>query len=613
MSRARAALGPAGTWLATFRREGTQRLEVSAGPGSAHSVANDSDCTVLFDGRLYSRRKWQNDFSLPEASDAALVLEAYRRWGEGILDRIKAVFALIVWDPGRDLLLCARDPHGLHPFFYAEDGGDLFLSTSTDALAQHPQIASRVDRLAIADHLCHRWPRLHSTYFERVQRLPGGYAMRVRGGSRTVARYWDPIPPGRPIDYLSEAETSQFGDLFEQAVSRCLPGGPAAIYLSGGLDSVSVAAAAQEELAGQNVKEPLLALSLVFEHPEADEEDLQRAVATRLGLPQVIVPVSKAVGPNGLLADALEMCATRSAPMMNLWNPAYAFLARKAISQGCEVILTGNGGDEWLEANVHHGRLALQRLDFVTFYRLWVAMQRSYPLSRTQVTRNLVWSFGLRPILRQGAAATLERTAPAVLARQERWRFTQTTPPWIAPELGLRDQMLVSYQANKRTDRRGALDNPMVAYDLEEFYESGKQAGIPLRHPFWDADLTAFLARVPPRFLISDGYSKGLVRRTLAERFPQLGFERSRKVTASGFYRSLMIREGVEAWSRMGGAQALAELGIVDAPALNRYVNELFRAGDAVVSGTDPGKAWQIWYLLTTEAWVRPRLATLAR
>jgi hypothetical protein len=235
-------------------------------------------------------------------------------------------------------------------------------------------------------------------------------------------------------------------------------------------------------------------------------------------------------------------------------------------------------------------------------------MQRSYPYSKGTVARNLLWTYGLRAILGDGARGILERTSPEALARRERWRFAQRTPAWVAPDPRLRDLMFERYRVHKRTPRRGALDNPMVAYELEEFYESGHPLGIPLLHPFWDADLTAFLARVPPRLLMRDGYSKGLVRQSLRQEFPQLGFDRARKVTATGFYRSLVVREGVEAWRRMGGAQALAQLDIVDGPALDRHMKDLLRHGDAGLSGADPGKMWQIWYVLTTEAWLRPRL-----
>jgi asparagine synthase (glutamine-hydrolysing) len=584
---------------------------VSAGAGASHSLATEGSCTVLFDGLLHSRRDWLRDFAVSESSDAALLLEAYRRWGEGLLDRVKGLFALVVWDSSAELLLCARDAHGMHPFFYADTADELLLSTSPETIARQPGLPGTIDRVAVAEHLCHRWPKLESTYFDGVRRLAGGYALRVRDGRRTVWRYWDPIPPGRPIDYISEEEADRFTELLEQAVERCLPDGPAAIYLSGGLDSVSVAAVAQEQLLGRGA-EPLQALSLVFEHSAANEEVRQRGVAAQLGLPLEILTVSNAVSRNGLLADALEMSATRSAPMMNLWNPAYATLARYASSRGCGAILTGNGGDEWLEAGVHDARLALQRLDFVTFYEVWACMQRSYPFSRGQIARNLLWTYGMRPILRQGSGRLLDRVAPGVLARQERWRFTQVTPPWIAPDPALREQMLERFRAQKRIKARGALDNPMVAFELEEFYESGRQLGIPLLHPFWDADLTAFLARVPPRLLMRDGYSKGLVRRSLAQKFPQLDFGRQRKITASGFYRSVLISEGVAAWKHMGGAEALAELGIVEPAELDRQMTRLFQQNTAMSTEADPGKAYQIWYVLSLEAWLRPRLGRLA-
>ncbi len=91
------AVGLAGTWLATFQREGRRRFEVSASAGASHSTASEGNCTVLFDGLLHSRREWLDDFSGlagATASDASLVLNAYLYWGEGLLDRVKGLFAL---------------------------------------------------------------------------------------------------------------------------------------------------------------------------------------------------------------------------------------------------------------------------------------------------------------------------------------------------------------------------------------------------------------------------------------------------------------------------------------------------------------------------------------
>ena len=65
----------------------------------------------------------------------------------------------------------------------------------------------------------------------------------------------------------------------------------------------------------------------------------------------------------------------------------------------------------------------------------------------------------------------------------------ETTPEWVAPDAALRAQMLERYRAYRRTVSRGALDSPMVAFELEEFYESGRELGVRLLHPFWDAAL----------------------------------------------------------------------------------------------------------------------------
>ena len=589
----------AATWLVTYVGGAHPRIEVEA---AGHNVARNGELTVLFDGILHNRAELLADSAsngTRGASDAELLLDAYVRFGDDVVHHVKGLFALVIWNRDRRTLLCARDPHGLHPFFYAEDGADIFLSSSVDRLVRHPRVSSNVDRVAIADHLCHRWPKLEATYFEAVRRLPGGYTLEVRHGAKRVERYWDPIPPGRPIDYLSAAEVSNFDGVFDEAITRCLRVGPAAIYLSGGLDSISVAAVAKQQL-DERGEEPLLALSLVFEHPAANEESVQRAVASALELPLEIVTVGEAVGRVGLLASALEMSAGRSAPMLNLWNPAYAHLAQHAKGLGYQTILTGNGGDEWLEAGVDKGRLALSRFDLATVYRIWGTMHRSYPFSKAEVAKNLLWTYGMRPILRQAVSDGLRRAAPRVLRSLQRRHLQEITPAWIARDPKLRDEMFERYREHRSKRSRGALDNAMVAFDLEEFYESGREIGVHLLHPFWDADLTGFLARVPPRMMIRGGYSKGLVRQSLARKFPTLGFDHHRKVSATSFYRSVLVDEGVAAWERLGGAQALAEIGVVDPVALDAHMRDLFRA-------SDPNSAYQIWYVLSVEAWLRGR------
>jgi hypothetical protein len=119
--------------------------------------------------------------------------------------------------------------------------------------------------------------------------------------------------------------------------------------------------------------------------------------------------------------------------------------------------------------------------------------------------------------------------------------------------------------------------------------------------PFWDADLVEFLYRTPPDLLNRGGRSKGLVRGMLARRFPHLGFEQQKKVVSLDFFRTTMLRAGADVWNQMGGAKALAELGVVDAKRLNSTI-------EAIIAGGQKSQAHHIWDVLNVEAWLRPRL-----
>ena len=465
---------------------------MSAGPGSSHSIANDGTCTVLFDGLLHSRREWLDDFSLPTASDASLVLNAYLRWGEGVLERVKGLFALIVWDGGKDLLLCARDPHGMHPCFYADDAGDLFLSASAQALARHPRIPGTVDRVAIADHLCHRWPKLESTYFDAVRRLPGGYALRIREGRRTVARYWDPIPPGRPIDYISEEEAGRFAELLDQAVDRCLPGGPAAVYLSGGLDSVSIAALAQEQLRDRD-DGPLLALSLVFEHPDANEEDTQRAVATRLGLPQKIVTRRRRRRPEwasgGRARDERVTFRADDEPLESrLCVPG-------PVCRGARLRGESSRATEATSGSRRECTTRGLRCRGSTSPRCTGSGRACSARTPMREARSPATSSGPTDCGRSSATERrriLGRTAPGVLARRERSRFAQTTPAWVAPDRGTAgaDARAVSgAQASSSTRRPRQSDGRLRARGVPRErtrtwgFHSSTRSGMPTSPP----------------------------------------------------------------------------------------------------------------------------------
>jgi asparagine synthase (glutamine-hydrolysing) len=303
-------------WVARLAPMRPSPLELMGQPGPAASARSGSR-TAVFDGVLYNRGELERLLGVqPGTSDAELVLRAYERFGADVLRHVKGIFALALWNADERSGLLAHDPLGSYPFFYAENGDELLISTSIDALLTCDGVSGEVDRAVLADHLCHRWPDRERTYFEAVKRIPPCHAVVIEPSGRRLWRYWDPAPPGEPMDWVAEDELERFGELFDQAVNRCLGLGPAAIYLSGGFDSVSVAAVAADNCRTQGLQAPL-ALSVAFPHPDCNEEPIQRGVARELGIDQLMLNLDDAVRPTGLLQASCALQAGRSAPMLS--------------------------------------------------------------------------------------------------------------------------------------------------------------------------------------------------------------------------------------------------------------------------------------------------------
>src|SRR5262249_27501432 len=285
--------------------------------------AAKASCGVIFDGTLYNaselRRELRDFISAHDCDDAELIASGYLKWGEALLPRLRGTFALLIRDTARDLTLCLRDPIGTYPLFYsATDNGYIF-STSIDVLIKQPSVSGAVNRAALTDFMLDRFPILEETFYESIKRVSPGHVLRIKSGVCTTSRYWDPAPDGK-VTWLTEDELEKFDSLLNQAVERCLSFGQAGIFLSGGLDSVSVAAVAAERAVTNGGPKPW-ALSLVFPDADVNEEIVQRGVASQLGLSHVLKPFYDAAGPKGLLHGAAGLNPYLPGPIRNTWLP----------------------------------------------------------------------------------------------------------------------------------------------------------------------------------------------------------------------------------------------------------------------------------------------------
>ena len=178
----------------------------------------------FFHGLLFDREALTDstDRDQPDCSDAFLVLRAYERAGEGALSRLRGSFVVAIVDSTRDLAIVLRDPLGSHPLFYVNAGSQVLFAAAPQPLLDQPGVSRTLNRVALADHLCFRWPDPHETFFAAVRRVPPGWRAVISGARLHLNRYWEPAPEDTPIQWLTGEEVTRFDELFEQAVDRCL-------------------------------------------------------------------------------------------------------------------------------------------------------------------------------------------------------------------------------------------------------------------------------------------------------------------------------------------------------------------------------------------------------
>lgn len=613
-------------WIASFdlavaMQSGPAALRLKqAVDNETLSIAEGPGWRALFDGTLYNGQALSAALlpGVRMASNAQLVGAAYRRWGDKFLSHIEGIFAFLVVDQTRERFLAVRDRLGFQPLFYAENGETVLFSDSILALRHDSRLSISLNRAALADLLSRRFPDERETYFTEIRRLSPACQMEINLSSKlkTFATYWDPSPPGTPDDSMREADLEQFEWLFEQAVRRSLKFGNAGIFLSGGLDSVSVGAVAADLSAREGWVKPW-ALSVAFPDSESNEEPIQRAVASGLGLPQIVLPFAEGAGSEGLFWTNMRFNCDLAAPVHNPWRTVYQQLMRQAKEKNVKVIMTGGGGDDWLTVNSDYMADLLRQFDLMNSYRFTRSTLGSYRAPRLAIIRFMYWNSGIRPLLTRQLRRMGRSVAPERLndLRYKKLARAKQTPDWVAEDPHLRQEMerRIEQSIQREMDRpepsgpygfykfsavSQTFAHFLISLSQEEDFEIGRQMGMRILHPYWDSQLVQFLCNVPPRLLLRGGREKGLVRQSVARRFPNLGFEKQKKVRAGAFFRSLVEQEGPEAWRRIGGAKSLTDLGIVKRSAIEDVMRQSYPSDEIFTS-------FRVWEVLNLESWVR--------
>lgn len=550
---------------------------------------------ITFDGRLDNRDEILDALDAPGdrgAADARLVLAAYAQWGEGAIERLIGDFAFALWDAPNRRLVCARDALGIRPFYYHLDE-DLFCCASElQALLAVDEVRARVrpNEGYLAEHLAVRPTQLEETVLGGLLRLPAAHLLVVEPARARTRRYWEPA--ALDLSCRTDGEYAErFLDVLDRAVAcRLRAPAPVGAHLSGGLDSSSVVALAASRPAADPAL-PLETLSLEFPGKPYDEREYIDAMIGHAGVRAHLLRGGDL--DRGLLTTSAER--SRDLPDAPTGEAMLQPLVNAARARGIRVILTGLGGDVWLQGSAFYYADLIRCGRWRTLVELLRAASPDTPVDRSP---GMVLAAGVRPLL------------PLVARRAARRLLGRTlVPSWIEPsfarQVGLDDRLRPpdpspwrgSYA---RADVRRQLESGWEALMKEQLGRGAAACGVEYRHPFYDRRLVEFALALPEEQRQRADVGKVVLRRALAGRLPEVVRRRTSKVHYSELYFEALEALGGEAcFSNM----AIAGLGWVRGDRVHRLYREaatFARAGDTRYE-VQMIPLWAIW---SVERWV---------
>lgn len=473
---------------------------------------------VTYNGEVYNFRELRRQLKslgseFRGQSDTEVVLHAYVQWGLEGLKRLEGIFALALWDPTQRRLVLMRDRLGVKPLYYGESRHGLAFGSEIKAVLAAGGVDTDLDDQSLSEYLWYGNSHGDRTFYKGVRALEAGQWLVIENGQRRLESWWSvedwlQETPQHP----SQAEAEELvRDALDQAVARQLVADvPVGIFLSGGVDSSSIAAAAM-----QQSEQPLASYAAGFDFDRGINE-LAKAqrVAKHLGLSHHELQVSGAE----LESVLIDLAQAHDDPFADAANiPLY--LMCKQLAGAIKVVLQGDGGDELFAG---YRRYAILRNS--AWWRLWPTGLSSIVRAGGHFGRRLARMADAAghpdPALRMAFLLTTETPIDppeAVFLRERGQHLTETTDPFIPyRKAAERFKDYEPVQQMLLTD----LTVQLPSQFLTKVDRATMAAGIEARVPLLDEKVVRLALNLPSTFKVRGAEKKIILRNSQRARLP---------------------------------------------------------------------------------------------
>src|SRR4051812_21215477 len=485
---------------------------------------------IAFNGEAYDFAALRDELRakghpFTSRSDTEVVLRAYLEWGESFPERVHGMFGVALWDTRRRKLVLARDRLGKKPIYYWLRGSRIVFASELKALLAHGGAPRELDPEALVQYLASEYVPAPATILRGVRKLPAAHLAVLDERGFRLRRYWDvPFPSDERIAGRDAAP--ELLRLLDRAVEKRLVADvPVGVFLSGGVDSTSIAALAVRH------KKPLQTFSIGFVESSFDESPWAQLAAERLGTEHVSQKFSG--------QDCLDLIPAAAAQLDEPFaDPSFlpTLLLSRFTRRYVKVALAGGGGDELFagyDPFLAHRPAAL----FARVPRFLRSVLQQLVHQLPSSSRNMSLDFRLKQFLRGVDAPPSLRHASWIASF-----LPQEIAVLLQPELRQKAAPEVAFRAvledaARSGARPGSVDEALRYYltryladdILVKADRASMAASLELRAPYLDTAVVEFAARLPWRLKMSLTRTKVILKRALRGVVPEEILRRPKK------------------------------------------------------------------------------------
>ena len=316
---------------------GFRRLSIIDLHEGSQPILNESgDTAIIFNGEIYNYQELREDlvakgYKFKTHTDTEVILHGYEEYGEeGILAKLRGMFAFTIWDSKKEKLFGARDHFGIKPYYYALLDGDLLFGSEVKSFLKYPKFKKAVNEKALKHYLVFQYNPLEETFFKGVKKLRPGHYYIYENGKMEIKTYYN-----LTLDYKNMTFDEAVGKIekeVEESVKyHKISDVEVGSFLSGGVDSSYVVATAL----------PDKTFSVGFDNKGFNETMYAKELSDSLGIKNF----AKLITPDEFFEGINKVQYYSDEPHANLSSVPLYFLSKLA-SEQVKVVLSGEGADE---------------------------------------------------------------------------------------------------------------------------------------------------------------------------------------------------------------------------------------------------------------------------